>query len=310
MEPEAKIFRKYKQNKALLNRVQKKLEEETTSALLDVPHVDRICFRIKDEGSFLEKIERKIEQSAPYTNPLKEMEDQIAGRVIVFFLDDIEIVRKRLEKTFGKVESFYKHPENNREFDYESHHYIFIIPEQYKNEKWKSNGNLPNTFEMQIRTIFMHAYAEPQHDMAYKKSRVIPAEISKKLAWVAASAWGADHEYLRINNSKIEKMVVTAWNNGGHHSDGNGYGLKIKKIDRNTLIQKSWNSIILEMEHESPITLNISKKSFWGESCREVISKEIGMWLIKHKLAPWKKGKPPKFNLVPIEKNLFRLERM
>jgi hypothetical protein len=106
-------------------------------------------------------------------------------------------------------------------------------------------------------------------------------------------------------------MVVTAWNNGNHQSDGNGYGLKIKKIDRDKFIKKSWNSITIEIEgEESPITLNISKKSFWGESCREVISKEIGMWLIKHKFAPWKKGKPPKFNLVPIEKNLFRLERM
>lgn len=106
-------------------------------------------------------------------------------------------------------------------------------------------------------------------------------------------------------------MVVTAWNNGSHHSDGNGYGLKIKKADRDKFIDRSWNSITIEVEGEgSPINLNISKKSFWGESCREVISKDIGIWLIKHKFAPWKKRYPPKFNLVPMEKNHFRMERL
>ena len=61
---------------------------------------------------------------------------------------------------------------------------------------------------------------------------------------------------------------------------------------------------------EKPIYINIQKESFWNGSCQELISKEIGVWIIKNKFVPWDKGYPPKFKLIPIEKNHFRLERM
>ena len=106
-------------------------------------------------------------------------------------------------------------------------------------------------------------------------------------------------------------MIVTAWNNGYHHSDSNGYGLRIKIEDRDKFIKRSWGYLFFDLEgKEKPISLNIQKNSFWNGSCRELISKEIGVWLVKNKFAPWEKGSPPKFNLIPIEKNHFRLERM
>lgn len=36
----------------------------------------------------------------------------------------------------------------------------------------------------------MHAWAEPQHDMGYKGDP--GPEVKRELAWIAASAWGAD----------------------------------------------------------------------------------------------------------------------
>lgn len=103
-------------------------------------------------------------------------------------------------------------------------------------------------------------------------------------------------------------MLVKAWNNGYHHSNGNGYGLKISPADRDSYFYREWKTILLELDGESnDIKVNIDKDSFWNKSCRELISVDIGKWLIKHKLAPWQKGNPPTLNLGQIEGRRFRL---
>ena len=106
-------------------------------------------------------------------------------------------------------------------------------------------------------------------------------------------------------------MIVTAWNNGSHHTSGAGYGLKIKIKDRDMNFDSTWQSIVLDLpDKDCPIKININKSSFWNNTCHELISIEIGKWLLKHKYAPWLKGKPPKFNLIPMQDNHFRLETL
>ncbi len=104
-------------------------------------------------------------------------------------------------------------------------------------------------------------------------------------------------------------MRVTAWNNGGHHSTGAGYGLKVNRRDRDSWFQRDWSKVLVELPSGSLIEVNIDKESFWGDTCRELISKEIGKWLLDRKLAPWSKGNPPKLDLEPLNENRFRLRR-
>jgi ppGpp synthetase/RelA/SpoT-type nucleotidyltranferase len=59
---------------------------------------------------------------------------------------------------------------------------------------------MPSTFELQIRTLFMHAYAEPQHDFAYKSSAELLRDDRKRLGWIASAAWGADRAYQELLN--------------------------------------------------------------------------------------------------------------
>lgn len=125
-----------------------------------------------------------------YSNPLVELEDQVAGRVITFFRDDIPVVRGRLLDWFGSVEHESKEPAGPSEFGYESDHFVFVIPDHCKPANWGEFDNMPRTFELQLRTLFMHAWAEPQHDLGYKGDT--DDTTKKELAWIAASAWGAD----------------------------------------------------------------------------------------------------------------------
>src|SRR5690606_23845862 len=182
------------------------LEERVKEALDGTAHVDRISFRVKSSDSFARKCLREdgqptldAEGKVKYLQPLEEVEDQIAGRVLVLFRSDLPIVETRIREWFpATVEVQRKRPTTSNAFGYESDHYIFVIDEHMKPSGWEAAGPMPATFELQIRTLFMHAYAEPQHDLGYK-GRPQSADVERRLAWIAASAWGADYQFDELN---------------------------------------------------------------------------------------------------------------
>jgi putative GTP pyrophosphokinase len=184
----------YERRLDLLLQLRDNLRAKAEQALDGVPHVDRIAFRVKDGSSFAHK---SLPEGKPpaYEHPLIEVEDQVAGRVLVFFSHDLEVVDKRLRAWFlGMVEETKRRPGNAAEFGYESDHYVIVIDEHLKPEGWQDRGEMPVTFELQIRTLFMHAWAEPQHDLGYKGGE-LPNDEKRLHAWVAASAWGADRAF-------------------------------------------------------------------------------------------------------------------
>lgn len=179
----------------LLQRLATNLEHALREHLDGLPHIDRISFRVKGIDSFVNKV---LGRDPPYRAPLVEVEDQVAGRVIVFFLDDVEEVRKLVHAVFNRVEGEYRRPKQHNVFDYESWQGVFNIPPQAIPERWNELNDLPETFELQIRTLFQHAYAEPQHDVSYKPLERLTLDDQRELAWVAASAWGADQALERV----------------------------------------------------------------------------------------------------------------
>jgi ppGpp synthetase/RelA/SpoT-type nucleotidyltranferase len=190
---------------SLLETLADVLQAKVEDCLDGLPHVDRVAFRVKAEDSFVAKAVSEAHGSPRYRRPLAEIEDQVAGRVIVFFKDDIAVVSARLVEHFGTVEHQYKAPSTVNAFDYESDHYVFVINEHWKPKGWSVQSEMPATFEMQVRTLFMHAAAEPQHDLGYKGPD-LDEEVSRKLAWIAASAWGADE----ILNGIVKAMAPRA----------------------------------------------------------------------------------------------------
>lgn len=96
-------------------------------------------------------------------------------------------------------------------------------------------------------------------------------------------------------------MKVTAWKGGS-------YGLKIKIEDRDNFFQRNWKYVNLKLPNDlDAFAVNVDKKSFWNKTCHELIHKNIGAWLKDSGLAPWKKGHPPKFEMICDGANNFRL---
>ena len=118
-------------------------------------------------------------------------------------------------------------------------------------------------------------------------------------------------KYLKIRKSdfyKMEagKMIVTAWNNGTpNNKTGAGYGVKIKREDRDKYFQRTWSSVIIELNDEEVVNVKLSN-SFW-KNCTELRSAKIGKWMLDNGIAPWPKGRPPVLKLEPIDDRKFRL---
>lgn len=194
----------YEERLSLLQGLATNLERETRRQFDGVPHIDRISFRAKGAESFLDKVlERRVDP--PYEEPLIEVEDQVGGRVLVFFVSDVDPAREQAERLFTPVEAVLRRPESYNVFDYESFHAIYGIPPPIKPAGWDERNDLPRTFELQIRTLFQHAYAEPQHDLAYKPETRPSDEIRRELAWVAASSWGGDQALERVRVELAEE---------------------------------------------------------------------------------------------------------
>ena len=104
-------------------------------------------------------------------------------------------------------------------------------------------------------------------------------------------------------------MIANAWNNSSHHESAAGFGLKIDAADRDRYFSKDWQNVVIGLPGGRYATVNIDKDSFWNPDCRELIHKEIGLWLRSQGLAPWAAGKPPKLNVKPTSGNRFVLNQ-
>ncbi len=94
------------------------------------------------------------------------------------------------------------------------------------------------------------------------------------------------------------ELFAVAWNNGTYRPTGGGYGLKLSAADRDIYIRREWEHVLLFLPgRQDSVRINIDKPSFWNDTCRELISREIGAWLITQGLGRWPKGHPPRIGL-------------
>jgi putative GTP pyrophosphokinase len=70
-----------------------------------------------------------------------------------------------------------------------------VLPSDAKSDSI-DKALMPDFFELQIKTLFQHAWSEADHDLGYKPgSTPLNSEEKRKLAYTSAQAWGADHMF-------------------------------------------------------------------------------------------------------------------
>ncbi len=159
------------------------------------PRIDRVTARAKDPASFLKKAETLVRGKPKYKEPLSQIQDQLGARIITFFKSDVERIDAIVRSFFKPIEFRDRVPESEWEFGYFGRHYVLIVPTDVKSESIDGK-KIPDFFELQVKTLFQHAWSEADHDVGYKPgSTPLTPEEKRKLAYTSAQAWGADQMF-------------------------------------------------------------------------------------------------------------------
>lgn len=145
----------------------------------------------------LESLRAKVARPERTYRDLDEITDLIGVRIITYFEDQVEEVGRLLEEHLAMDlhHSIDKRtPDHPTQFGYRSLHYVCRLPEELRRE------GAPPLFEIQIRTILQHAWAEIEHDLGYKTPVAIPEGIRRKLSRIAGLLEIADEEFVEIRS--------------------------------------------------------------------------------------------------------------
>jgi putative GTP pyrophosphokinase len=168
-----------------------RLEAFIVDQLKDVPRIDRISARAKSVERFVAKAEKLSGGQRKYDDPLNQIQDQIGARVVTFYLKDVDRVSDEAKEYFRSVEEKLIVPDSEREFDYVGKHFIMFIPTDVFQDDINPE-TAPKFFELQIKTLFQHAWSEANHDLGYKPGGELSKHQKRQIAFTSAQAWGAD----------------------------------------------------------------------------------------------------------------------
>ncbi|HHR5846966.1 TPA: GTP pyrophosphokinase [Providencia alcalifaciens] len=165
--------------------------------------------RTKKRENALEKIERK-----KYDNPLIKMTDLSGIRVIVYFESDIERVSKIIDEAFNidKDNSLNQDQKLSvNQIGYRSVHFVCDIGKE--RETLSENKGLKDLkFEIQVRTVLQHAWAELAHDSNYKFTEKLPPKIERTINLYAGMLELADKGFNELSK-KIDNYVESIQQN-------------------------------------------------------------------------------------------------
>ena len=149
--------------------------------------VAAIEYRVKAEDSLAGKLELKGQKY----RTLADITDIIGLRVITFYIDDVDKVASAVERLFtvdweNSVDKRKIHEIDS--FGYLSLHYIC------------SKKGFPYRFEIQMRTVLQHAWANMNHDTGYKSGVEVPKEYLRNMSRLAGMLELADEQFSIIRN--------------------------------------------------------------------------------------------------------------
>lgn len=167
----------------------KKVIKETNVFVMDIGH------RTKEVASLKGKISKK---KGKYSD-LKDITDLCGFRIICFFCDGVDKITECLPSYF---EIDYENSIDKRkmldatQFGYMSVHYICSL---------KKGSEVPEEltgirFEIQIRSVLQHVWAEIEHDLGYKSEFGIPRSIRREFSTAASLLEVADNQFLQIRD--------------------------------------------------------------------------------------------------------------
>lgn len=160
--------------------------------------VNAVMARIKAEDSLAGKLELKGQKY----HSLTDITDILGTRVITYYADDVDRVAKLIESMF---EVDWENSIDKRaaldpdRFGYLSLHYICRIPESVYQDPDHPDVNVYR-FEIQLRSVLQHVWAEIEHDLGYKSRYPLPKELAREFNRLAGLLEIADEQFEDIRD--------------------------------------------------------------------------------------------------------------
>ena len=181
------VYRKLGETAVAL--LQKKIAESSIMVL-------QLSHRVKTESSLAGKLERKGDRYQALT----DLTDLLGIRVICYFADDVDRIAELVETLFAidRANSVDKRKIlNDDQFGYVSLHYICSLTPDQCDEA----SLCTLRFEIQIRSVLQHAWAEINHDIGYKNTTGVPHSIIREFSRIAGLLEIADDQFSQIRDS-------------------------------------------------------------------------------------------------------------
>jgi predicted RNase H-like nuclease/ppGpp synthetase/RelA/SpoT-type nucleotidyltranferase len=178
------------------------------TALLDDAGINYLSVtgRTKSVASFAIKAHRREGGRAVFTDPLREITDQVGVRVITFVHSDVAAVADLLADQLRVLQDRDMGRETAQEgrFGYSSRHVLIEVPADHVDPALAGCRA-----SVQVRTVLQHAWAEFEHDIRYKGT--VPVEqapdLDRRFTLAAGLLELADREFSTIRDRLQESMT-------------------------------------------------------------------------------------------------------
>jgi len=144
--------------------------------------------RIKDLESFVGKAADKN-----YKDPIEDMVDIVGVRVVVLFKSNLEDIDNIIYNEFDVISKNDKADDANSALGYRSIHYVCEINQSNSGPRYDKILGLK--FEIQVRTICMHAWAAVSHYLDYKGDWDVPKDLKGSLQALSGVFHVADSQF-------------------------------------------------------------------------------------------------------------------
>ena len=197
--PERRILKDFKTAIPLYESLGKKVQQLLTEIIDEFAGSVRyhsITYRVKTTESLRRKLLQKQYKD------LSEVTDLLGLRVITYFPLAVDIINSTIGELFAidSLNSVDKRTNDNpAEFGYASLHLVASLsPDRLAHFENKKFAGLK--FEIQVRTLLQHAWAEIEHDIVYKPHSMVPTEVKRLFYRMAALLEVADLDFQRASD--------------------------------------------------------------------------------------------------------------